>query len=141
MDPSPENDSLYTTLDTSRDEIRLLEIISIEPVVCKLSIVSLLDKPEFSALSYTWGNASATELVIVEGRSIAVTTSLIHALKTVYFQWTEGYCSDDNSGHKIWVDAVCINQPDIQEKNFQIPLMYEIYTSAQRTFCWVGLPT
>ncbi|CAN9174373.1 unnamed protein product [Alternaria sp. RS040] len=141
MDPSPGNDFLYTTLDTSRDEIRLLEIISIEPVVCKLSIVSLLDKPEFSALSYTWGDVSATESIIVEGRSIAVTTTLTHALKTVYFQWTEGCCSDDDSGHRIWVDAVCINQPDVQEKNSQIPLMYQIYTSAQRTFCWIGLPT
>ena len=141
MDLSPGNDSLYTTLDTCRDEIRLLEITSVEPVVCKLSIVSLLDEPEFSALSYTWGDASVTEPIIVEGQSIAVTTSLIHALKAVYFQWTEGCCSDDNSGHRIWVDAVCINQPDIQEKNSQIPLMYEIYTSAQRTFCWVGLPT
>ncbi|CAN9171890.1 unnamed protein product [Alternaria alternata] len=140
MDPSPGNDFLYTTLDTSRDEIRLLEIISVEPIVCKLSIVSLLDKPEF-ALSYTWGDASVTEPIIVEGRSIAVTTSLTHALKAVYFQWTEGCCSDDNSGHRIWIDAVCINQPDVQEKNSQIPLMYKIYTSAQRTFCWVGLPT
>jgi hypothetical protein len=141
MDPPPGNGSLYTTLDTSRDEIRLLEITSVEPVVCKLSIVSLLDEPEFSALSYTWGDASVTEPIIVEGQSIAVTTSLTHALKAVYFQWTEGCCSDDNSGHRIWVDAVCINQPDIQEKNSQIPLMYKIYTSAQRTFCWVGLPT
>ena len=141
MDLSPGNDSLYTTLDTCRDEIRLLEITSVEPVVCKLSIVSLLDEPEFSALSYTWGDASVTEPIIVEGQSIAVTTSLTHALKAVYFQWTEGCCSEDNSGHRIWVDAVCINQPDIQEKNSQIPLMYEIYTSAQRTFCWVGLPT
>ncbi|CAI9629832.1 hypothetical protein GT037_007180 [Alternaria burnsii] len=140
MDPPPGNGSFYTTLDTSRDEIRLLEITSVEPIVCKLSIVSLLDKPEFSALSYTWGDASVTEPIIVEGRSIAVTTSLTYALKAVYFQWTEGCCSDDNSGHRIWVDAVCINQPDVQEKNSQIPLMYKIYTSAQRTFCWIGLP-
>lgn len=138
MDLPAQYDSFYIALDPCRVEIRLLEIVSVEPIVCKLSIVSLLDHPDFSALSYTWGDASVTEPIIVEGSSVTVTSSLIHALKAVYFQWTEGCCSDDTSARRIWVDALCINQPDIQEKNSQIPLMHKIYTSAQRTFCWVG---
>jgi hypothetical protein len=38
----------------------------------------------------------------------------------------------------LWVDAVCINQDDIDEKNVQVPLMSRIYASAQYVFAWVG---
>jgi hypothetical protein len=89
MDLSPGNDSLYTTLDTCRDEIRLLEITSVEPVVCKLSIVSLLDEPEFSALSYTWGDASVvptTTLVTGFGLMPFVSTSQIFKRRTLRYR-------------------------------------------------------
>ncbi|KAF2872859.1 heterokaryon incompatibility protein-domain-containing protein [Massariosphaeria phaeospora] len=38
----------------------------------------------------------------------------------------------------IWIDAVCINQDDIDERNAQVPLMNQIYASAQYVFAWIG---
>lgn len=38
---------------------------------------------------------------------------------------------------EIWVDAICINQADISEKNHQVPLMRHIY-SASNVFIWLG---
>jgi Heterokaryon incompatibility protein (HET) len=39
---------------------------------------------------------------------------------------------------EIWIDAICINQKDIGEKNVQVPLMGEIYASAACVIVWLG---
>ncbi|KAF2010619.1 hypothetical protein BU24DRAFT_61857 [Aaosphaeria arxii CBS 175.79] len=38
----------------------------------------------------------------------------------------------------IWIDAICINQEDIDERNAQVPLMNRIFASAQYVFAWIG---
>ena len=103
MDLSPGNDSLYTTLDTCRDEVRLLEITSVEPVVCKLSIVSLLDEPEFSALSYTWGDASNNQHIIVGNKAMTIRMNL--------FDFLYAFRSDDANIRHLWIDQVCSMAP------------------------------
>jgi hypothetical protein len=42
---------------------------------------------------------------------------------------------------KIWIDAICINQANSEEKNTQIPLMCDIYTQAATVVVWMGLST
>lgn len=39
---------------------------------------------------------------------------------------------------RLWVDAVCINQGNVNEKNEQIPLMMDIYKHATRIVAWLG---
>lgn len=41
----------------------------------------------------------------------------------------------------LWVDALCINQPDLKEKEHQIPLMGEIYKTAASVVVYLGQPT
>jgi Heterokaryon incompatibility protein (HET) len=38
----------------------------------------------------------------------------------------------------IWIDALCINQNDINEKNHQVSLMRQIYSRAERVLSWLG---
>lgn len=38
----------------------------------------------------------------------------------------------------VWIDAICINQHDVDERNHQIALMRRIYTSAFRTIICIG---
>jgi hypothetical protein len=38
----------------------------------------------------------------------------------------------------LWVDAVCINQDDIDESNKQVAMMYFIYSRAQKVIAWLG---
>lgn len=38
----------------------------------------------------------------------------------------------------VWVDAVCINQQDIAERNAQVSLMGEIYSQASQVLVWLG---
>ena len=83
-------DTLYQSLDESRSEIRLLEIISGSPgapVECKLSTVSLLETPNFAALSYVWGDPKVTDDIQVDGHTLSVTVNLAAALKYVKEHW------------------------------------------------------
>jgi hypothetical protein len=40
--------------------------------------------------------------------------------------------------HDIWIDAICINQNDIPERNAQVRLMDSVYSHAQQTIVWLG---
>jgi hypothetical protein len=62
-----------------------------------------------------------------------VTPNLASALKA--------FRRDESSGkhpRTLWVDAVCINQNDIQEKNQQVAQMQEIYAGAKEVLVWLG---
>ena len=57
------DDAVYNSLDTSRSEIPLLEILRLktgQPVECCLHTVSLDDSPTFVALSHVWGDPCIT---------------------------------------------------------------------------------
>ena len=38
----------------------------------------------------------------------------------------------------IWVDAICINQEDIPERNVQVTMMDRVYERAKAVFVWLG---
>jgi len=133
-------ESLYAPLDKTTAEIRLLKLLPgnspDEALHCTLYKTSLKDiKHEYYALSYVWGDARITENIIVNGQSVAATTNLVSFLRHLAV-WLQ-----DSPIEYLWVDAVCINQADIQERNHQVTLMASIYKTASRTLSWLGLPT
>ncbi|GAB1205249.1 hypothetical protein APSETT445_003922 [Aspergillus pseudonomiae] len=40
---------------------------------------------------------------------------------------------------QFWIDAICINQDDIAERNAQVAIMSMIYTKASGVFVWLGV--
>jgi hypothetical protein len=51
--------SIYSRLNKERNEIRVLELLPAgksQDIHCNLKIISLDDKPTYTALSYTWGD-------------------------------------------------------------------------------------
>jgi hypothetical protein len=85
-------------------------------------------KPEYYALSYTWGDESITTPILVDGAEFEVTVNLEVALSQMR----------DISVEKLWVDAICINQKDKEEKGSQIPKMGVIYLMAIGVIAWLG---
>jgi hypothetical protein len=49
--------------------------------------------------------------------------------------------ASEGKAKNIWVDAVCINQTDAEEKKHQIQLMSDIYSKAEVTYIWLGEAT
>jgi len=41
-------------------------------------------------------------------------------------------------GEDLWVDAICINQSDENERSSQVNLMSTIYRAARRVLVWLG---
>jgi hypothetical protein len=96
---------------------------------CDIIHVSLDDKPNYAALSYTWGDPRDTEMITVGLSSVPVTRNLYSALEHLRY---------DNTVRLMWIDALCINQMDDEEKSWQVQLMREIYQRASFVTIWLG---
>ncbi|KAF5541755.1 heterokaryon incompatibility 6 OR allele [Fusarium mexicanum] len=46
--------------------------------------------------------------------------------------------STHGRGVSLWIDAICINQDDIAERNSQVAMMSQIYGSARCVVAWLG---
>jgi hypothetical protein len=89
-----------------------------------------LDRPQsFDALSYTWGPAVFSEQAILGGTPFWLTPSCDAALRRL---------RDSFNLRTVWVDAICINQKDDDEKSSQIRLMRDIYGMAKKVYVWLG---
>ncbi|KAI0381098.1 heterokaryon incompatibility protein-domain-containing protein [Hypomontagnella monticulosa] len=129
---------VYTSLDPLRKQIRLLTLIDgswDEGIKCVLSVASLHDDPIYEALSYVWGSPNDLLEIVVDGRPRSVTRNLHDALKRLRRQKGD-VCGE--VGRTLWVDAVCINQSDHDEKRYQVELMGEIYSRTARSLLWLG---
>ena len=131
-----ESDSLYKPLNVERREIRLLHIkpsLTLEEQPkCFLETVSLDDNPRFEALSYAWGDPNQTRPIKLENRKWYATVNLEAGLR---------YLRSPSEDLVIWVDALCIDESSIDERNSQVLLMKTIYSNATRVKVWLGEPT
>ncbi|KAK3115218.1 hypothetical protein LTR53_005675 [Teratosphaeriaceae sp. CCFEE 6253] len=119
-------------LDSDRREIRLLVI---EPggdhelLTCRLRTVSLDDEVSYTALSYVWGDPLLTRTILVDDQAFEATANLESVLR---------HLRADLAGKELWVDAVCINQQDVEEKRQQVALMGALYSQAAGVTVWLG---
>ena len=107
-------------LDPSKTEIRLIKlhprpantsIVRDLTPRCDLIHVSLDDKLDYAALSYTWGDARDTKIITIRLSSVPVTQNLYSALEHLRY---------DKTVRVIWIDALYINQGDNGEKSWQV---------------------
>ena len=84
---------------------------------------------EYEAISYVWGNPDDTVDIICNGRSVSITINLRDALQRF---------RDEKIAKRLWADALCINQEDVQERGHQVQRMGEIYRNAQTVLVWLG---
>lgn len=138
QDPPVFNKSaMYRSL-TGADQVRLLLLspsTSGEILHGTLLPTSLSDRPDFTALSYTWADASGSrarsEIIFLGANWIplAITVNCAAALRRL--RNTKDKCV-------VWVDAICIDQDDTTERSHQVSLMRDIYSRASRVFMFLG---
>lgn len=87
---------------------------------------------DYFALSYTWGNSECKSTIFLDGHEVKVTRNLEDALRSLrdYKVLPEQTL--------LWVDALCINQMDKDERASEVQRMRSIYVSAIDTIVYLG---
>ncbi|KAK2603388.1 hypothetical protein N8I77_009852 [Diaporthe amygdali] len=120
-------------LDSENHMIRMLlvepALSADEPLICSLTTTRLPPGRPFDALSYCWGAGSSMDVLNVNGQDLSVSSSVTAALRRLRHEKHEV---------AIWIDQICINQHDVDERDEQIRLMAEIYSSAAQVHVWLG---
>ncbi|KAI9860938.1 MAG: hypothetical protein M1813_005617 [Trichoglossum hirsutum] len=90
---------------------------------------SLEDDIEYECLSYTWGAPIFSHNIFLEGRPLPITASLDLALRN------SRRAAETNL---LWVDAICINQEDLEERSQQVQQMQTIFSGAKHVIAYLG---
>jgi len=124
---------VYEPLDQHHDCTRLVTIEpsprDVGPLRCRVRQVLFSQRPRYKALSYMWGDETDKLEIFLNDKRFKVTSNLFYALHLLRQSRVED---------AFWIDAICINQDDIQEKNRQIRIMPHIYFRASKVIVWLG---
>jgi len=96
-----------------------------------MNVHPLCELPDFNALSYTWGTSRAKTTVPCNGSHFEIASNLHEGISTLHKPPV-------GLDQLIWIDAICINQQDNEEKGHQVRCMGDIYTKATRVVVWLG---
>jgi hypothetical protein len=129
----------YRSLNKERREIRIVTLQGFAEappndtasriVTCTVEQIPLDQANPFYALSYVWGDPGDTDLIILEGKHVLVRRNLWNFLQQLCSRF---------SRLRVWLDYICINQQDIEERNYQVSMMDQIYRSADAVYAWIG---
>ncbi|PTB63234.1 HET-domain-containing protein [Trichoderma citrinoviride] len=121
------------------NHIRLLTIHSRDYVAALQGSISehpLAEAPAYEALSYAWGSPEgedeARPSMTLDGQRFDISCALERALRRLR--------KLDNA-RIMWIDSVCINQANKEERNAQVAIMPDIYRGAARVVAWIGEKT
>lgn len=158
----------YEKLESPRNTIRLVRMESISaslesPIRITTRTICLQDNVPYATLSYTWGNpfgvfcsekdrdaVPRTDIpIICDGKLLEIGENLYRFL----CRWRQALANYEETRRKagmqeeleelrppaeFWIDAICINQDDTEEKNQQVSMMGDIYTKSVTTWVWLG---
>jgi hypothetical protein len=155
----------YTPLTADGSHIRLLRLLpgrfsdDLEVEIFHAPFPSY-EALIYEALSYVWGSTEDPRTILIRGgsrdigpphliedsscfaleqsalnadpsdaRTLAVTQNLEIALRHLRII---------DRSRVIWIDAICINQDDVVERNAEVRRMGSIYSEASRVVVWLG---
>ncbi|BAE59792.1 unnamed protein product [Aspergillus oryzae RIB40] len=127
----------YSLLTPRPETIRMLRLLPSEDntaqIQCQLVNYTLptpgTEDYPYEALSYVWGSENTPQYIIIDGQTLSVTENLYTALL---------YLRERQLERLLWIDAICINQGDEDEKAQQIQFMPMIYGQASQVIVWLG---
>lgn len=136
--PPHINSPLYNPL-LSGNSIRVLRLASgnfSDAIICQFFLVDIgPSRPSYDVLSYVWGpsylgnNDREKTTIECDGHRLTIQKSLETALRHI---------RSSSTARILWVDAICINQEDKQERSHQVTLMRKLYRNARNVVIWLG---
>jgi hypothetical protein len=118
--------SVAQQLDLNGAADQLNETISMEPTD---TVGDLLGDPEHEWLYIKYGGVLPGGIITIDELDLPVGGELCRAMQRL---------RDDRTSIRIWIDAVCINQNDMQERTEHVKIMGSIYQNASKVRVWLG---
>lgn len=133
----------YTPLDEEAGEITLLKLLpghfnAPVRITIRRKVLSAENTPEFEALSYAWGSPSDRLDISVEAKlrvlgvkpsRLSITRNLFEALR---------HLRQEHRSRVLWIDQICVDQRNLEERGNQVLRMPDIYSLAQGVIVWLG---
>jgi hypothetical protein len=119
-------------------ELRLLQPLAVNHRVLQFKTrrVPRASKPSYTAISYTWGNEDASEVIYLDSRPFRVRPNLWSCL-----YYMAHAARNNGAWDYLWADAICIDQTNDAERSSQVRLMDQTYRDAVCVSVWLGLVT
>ncbi|KAF5023695.1 hypothetical protein F66182_4261 [Fusarium sp. NRRL 66182] len=127
--------NIYHSVPIQKTDIRLLKVLPAPASTDAIKVVlfkqdkKLSSSVDYDALSYRWGDANDRCCILVNDQDFWITRSLHSALEQLRTQDSEII---------LWVDSICIDQDNIQERNHQVFIMKSIYSAAFCVRVYIG---
>ncbi|KAK3995522.1 HET-domain-containing protein [Cladorrhinum sp. PSN332] len=105
------------------------------PIECEILVYPILDSGRtslYEGLSYVWGSQDNPRSIRINGCEFPVGGNLYSAISALRDRYLD---------RVMWVDAICINQADKNEKGHQVQAMARIYAQARGVVVWLGAGT
>ena len=127
----------YKAIDLEGPAFRLIRLKKghCDPIECQLFDAWLNlqgNAVDYAALSYAWGGREKPYDIMVNGGRMAVTKNLYLALRHLRYE---------RQDRVLWIDAICIDQANDEERGHQVRQMASIYGIAERVIIWLGEAT
>lgn len=126
----------HERLNLSGEFMRLLQIqggTKKDMISLRITQYAMHRRPSYAAISYTWGShGSETRLIRVNGRPFRIRVNLWNLLY---------HLRQRGESRFLWVDALCIDQANVEERNVHVQFMAKIYRICERAIVWLGLPS
>lgn len=106
-----------------------------QPIHITLEVYDQDDRPEYESVSYMWGGEDGDStpcqpVYIGPYWDVLLQTKNCHAMLRFVCPWR---------GIRIlWIDAVCINQHNVEERERQVAKMRQIYEDCTRVVVYLG---
>jgi hypothetical protein len=131
------------------NHVRLVRILPgrTESLVhCETRIFALPVSSGYTALSYAWGPPVAEHAIVLNGRKHLVAKNLWHFLTTWRSYCAKRAAEPEQYGQPtmrpchswLWIDALSIDQNNMQERNHQVKIMSSIFGGADEVLVWLG---
>jgi hypothetical protein len=104
-----------------------------EPIEGELSERDLSDEEPYEAVSYTWGSGFPDSRIYIHDRDRAKTLMVYPALESALKALRL-----PGSPRRLWVDAICTNTLDCDERNRVLAMIPDIFQNACKVCVWLG---
>lgn len=96
-----------------------------------------IKRPIYEALSYTWWSEKEPELAYIQDQQQRVSSQYILQIGG-NLACALRHLRQRDKCRTLWIDAICIDQSNIREREEQVARMAQIYKSAHRVVVWLG---